>query len=122
MKTNNKKKSLKKVDFNALRPLGMLSHFGLIIILPLIAGVALGSWLDDKLGTRPLMLIVFLILFLISAMMNVYTTAMRLAEKKKEAPKPYIEKNGLITRNELAKKQEAADNDKRGGMDYDGRD
>lgn len=81
MSKNRKRKSLKKVDFNALKPLALLSHFGLIIVLPLIAGVALGAWIDDKLGTRPLFLILCLILFLISAMANVYNTAMKLAKK-----------------------------------------
>lgn len=82
MSKKKSRKSLKKVDFNALKPLALLSHFGMIIILPLIAGVAIGAWLDDKLGTRPLCLIICLILFSISAFKNVYDTAMKLANKE----------------------------------------
>lgn len=79
---NRPRKSLKKMDYNALKPLALLTHFGLIIVIPIIAGVAIGAWLDNQFGTRPLFLIIFLILFLISAMTNVYNTAMRLAKKE----------------------------------------
>lgn len=81
-KNNNKKKSF---DYAALKPLAMLSHFGMIIILPLIAGIAIGGFLDAKLGTKPLLLIVFMLIFLLSGMMNLYRTAMKLSAKNEES-------------------------------------
>jgi len=45
---------------------------GFVVILPIVGGVALGVWLDEKLDTRPILIIIGLFLGLATAAVGVY--------------------------------------------------
>ncbi len=53
--------------FNAMSMFNVAVDFGLIIALPLVAGVYLGKWLDSRYGTKYMVLIAILVAIFISA-------------------------------------------------------
>ena len=63
----------------ALRFIGVGWYVGLSIL----GGVLAGLWLDSKLNTRPLFVIIGLILGIVVALYGVYKMLSLLAEKKK---------------------------------------
>lgn len=54
-----------------LKELGYFSTIGLSVALAIFIGLAIGLWLDEKLGTHPWLMIIFLILGIIAGYRNI---------------------------------------------------
>lgn len=66
----------------ALKNLSLLSYIGLSMMLPIFAGVWLGSWLDEKLQTGNIFLILFICISVLASFVSVYKIVMRDMKKK----------------------------------------
>ncbi len=55
-----------------LKNLVLVTQLGISVSLPIIAGVYIGAYLDNKFGTAPIFLIVCLIMFSIGGFANVF--------------------------------------------------
>lgn len=60
------------VDRSTLRAFALATQMGFSIAVPLVAGVAGGLFLDDRLGTEPIFLIVGILLGLVLATFTLY--------------------------------------------------
>jgi F0F1-type ATP synthase assembly protein I len=60
------------------RELGALATVGLSFVLAIVIGIAIGLWLDAKLGTRPWLFFVFLSLGFAAGVVNIYRATRRL--------------------------------------------
>ncbi len=60
------------VDRSTLRAFALATQMGFSIAVPLVAGVAGGLFLDDRLGTKPIFLIVGILLGLVLATFTLY--------------------------------------------------
>jgi len=69
-----------------LRLLGLASEIGFTIAFCILLGIALGWWVDEKLGTKPLFIIAGLLLGLASAGYSLYRFLLmgKLVEGEKE--------------------------------------
>lgn len=47
---------------NALKNLSLISQVGLSIVTPILLGVFIGQFLDNKLGTKGIFMLIFIIL------------------------------------------------------------
>ncbi len=65
-----------------LRWLGVLSTVGINIVATTVIGFLIGYWLDSLLGTKPLLLIVFLILGIIAGFRNLFHILSRVTKDK----------------------------------------
>lgn len=59
-------------DFLIYENLLYISQIGLLMIVPIFAGVYVGKWLDDHFHTNGLWLLLMIVLFTLSGFMNVY--------------------------------------------------
>lgn len=62
-------KKKNKFDFSGLVLVG---HIGYVGITPILVGVFLGGLLDDKIGTKGIFMIIFIVLGAISGLWNIY--------------------------------------------------
>lgn len=65
-----------------LQNLALISHIGLMMLLPILGGLYLGRWLDDKFKTESIFLFIFIILGIISSFANLFRVAMKNVSKK----------------------------------------
>ena len=68
---------------NPLGNLALISHIGIAMTLPIILGLYLGRWIDDKFNSQPLFLFVFIILGVITAFVNLFRIATKGTPAKK---------------------------------------
>ena len=68
---------------SVLENLALISQIGISMIVPIIIGLYLGKWLDDRLGTGPIFLFIFIIVGIASAFMNVFKLTEREIRQKK---------------------------------------
>ncbi|MBC7356614.1 MAG: synthase protein [Desulfomicrobiaceae bacterium] len=73
----------KKNDFFEL--LGMASVMGIHLVSGVIVGLVMGYYLDKWLGTRPWLLVVFLIFGIIAGYRNMFREMQRIQRKEKDA-------------------------------------
>jgi F0F1-type ATP synthase assembly protein I len=78
----------RKLDFDALKNLGLLTHVGMIMILPIIGSIMLGNFVDNWLGTGYIFTFIFILLGILSGFLNL----LKLAQKKIEESR---KRNGL---------------------------
>lgn len=64
------------------RALAMVSQIGITMIVCVFAGVWIGNWLDDKLGTSGICLIIGIFFGIICGFMNIYKLLTRGMGKK----------------------------------------
>ncbi|MCT4633535.1 MAG: AtpZ/AtpI family protein [Firmicutes bacterium] len=69
-------------NFHMYKNLAILSQVGLTMIIPIFAGVYIGNWVDNKLGTR-VFLFVFIIIGVMTSFLNLYKLATRSAKDHK---------------------------------------
>lgn len=62
---------MKKETRRYIRELGYFSTIGLSVALAIFIGLAIGLWLDQKFGTQPWMMIIFLIFGIIAGYRNI---------------------------------------------------
>lgn len=65
-----------------LRWLGVLSTVGINIVAATVIGLLIGYWLDSLLGTKPWLMIVFLILGIIAGFRNLFHILSRVTKDK----------------------------------------
>lgn len=77
-----------------LKNLALLSQVGIMMLVPIFGGVLLGSWLDNKLGTGHILLIVCLILGVGASFRNLYMLSVRQGKdyEDSESPASYVKK------------------------------
>jgi len=63
--------------------LALMSQIGISMIMPIIMGLYIGNWLDNRLGTGPVFLFIFIIMGIISAFISVYKLTQRQFGQKK---------------------------------------
>lgn len=73
---------MRKLDFKALQNLSLVTHIGMVMIIPIFGGVYIGNYLDVRFGTGSLFLFVFIIIGIITAFMNLFKIAMRKTNDK----------------------------------------
>ena len=62
--------------------LALVSQIGIMMILPIVIGLFIGKFLDEKLGTGYIFLFIFLVIGVGSAFLNLYKIGMRDQKKK----------------------------------------
>ncbi len=67
----------RKEQFQALQALGFLGNIGFIVVAAALMGYFAGTWLDEKLGTAPWLLLTCLILFLAGAALECWRVLQR---------------------------------------------
>lgn len=63
--------------WNMLENLALLSHIGIMMIIPIIGGVYAGRWIDNKFNTQPVFLFVCIIAGVAVAFINLFKVTMR---------------------------------------------
>ncbi len=71
-------------DWKMYSNLGIISQVGLIMLLPIVAGLWVGNFVDERLGTGGIGLLVGILLGVVTAFMNLFKLAMRQSRDKKE--------------------------------------
>lgn len=64
-------------NFGTMKGLAMVSQLGFMMVVPFIAGVFIGNFIDKHLKTSPLFLIICILLFGVSAFVNFYKIAIK---------------------------------------------
>lgn len=62
---------------SALQNLALVSYIGIAMMVPILAGVVGGRWLDDRFGTKPVFLFVLIVAGVLIGARNVYQLAMK---------------------------------------------
>ncbi len=62
--------------------LALVSQIGIMMIVPIVIGLFIGKFLDDKLGTGYIFLFIFLVIGVGAAFVNLYKIGMRDQKKK----------------------------------------
>mgnify|MGYP000020606293 CR=1 FL=1 len=65
-----------------VRYLALLTELGLSVVVPTLLGALAGRWLDDRLGSAPLLLVLGLLLGLAGGARNAYGLVKRLMDKE----------------------------------------
>lgn len=73
---------MKKIDFNAMQNLTLVTHIGVVMIIPIIGGVYFGNYLDTRFGTNGVFLFIFIIIGVITSFMNLFKIGLRKSKKK----------------------------------------
>ena len=73
---------MKNDGIKALKNLSLVSYIGIMMIVPIVAGVYLGNLADERLGTGHVLMIVCLIVGVIIGFLNVYKVIMKSVEKR----------------------------------------
>ncbi len=63
--------------------LALLSYLGVAMIVPIALTLFAGRWLDEKLGTGPLFLFIFVVIGTLAAFRNLYKIGTRDLPKRK---------------------------------------
>lgn len=71
-----------KVDY--LKNLGLVTQIGLLMAIPIFLCVFGGIWLDERFGTSPLFLIIFILLGVAAAFRNLFVTVLGNIDKGKK--------------------------------------
>jgi ATP synthase protein I len=66
----------------ALSMLTLVSQIGLMIVIPILGCAFIGKYLDDKFGTSPFLLLIFLLLGIGGAFSGVYKTLIVYTKRK----------------------------------------
>ncbi len=62
--------------------LALVSQIGIMMIVPIVIGLFIGKFLDEKLGTGYIFLFIFLVIGVGAAFVNLYKVGMRDQKKK----------------------------------------
>lgn len=74
MKTNDKPKILEN--------LALVTQIGISMLVPILGGILLGNFIDKKLGTGVVFLLIFSVLGIISAFVTLFNIAVRRNKRK----------------------------------------
>lgn len=76
-----------KKDIGMYNNLIYISQIGIMMVTPILGGVVLGQYLSDKLGGKPLVFFICLILGVFSSFYELYRFSMKYVEKTKQSKK-----------------------------------
>ncbi|SDY63469.1 AtpZ/AtpI family protein [Tindallia californiensis] len=62
---------------SALENLALVSYIGIAMMVPILAGVVGGRWIDERLGTRPVFLFVLIFVGIMVGFRNVFAVTTR---------------------------------------------
>lgn len=62
----------KKDNRNVFKNLALITQIGLSMVIPIIIGVYLGGFIDDKVGTKMVFRLIFLLLGVATAFVNLF--------------------------------------------------
>lgn len=68
---------MKKRKGHVLQNLALVSYIGIAMMVPIVAGVVGGRWLDQRFGTNPVFLLVLIIAGVLIGGRNAYHLAMK---------------------------------------------
>lgn len=80
---------LLKLDSKAVKGLSLVTQFGLQMAIPIFLCIFIGNFLDNKLGTEVLFLIIFTVIGVLAAFRNMYVVGMRYAKKERKDSKKH---------------------------------
>ncbi len=72
-----------KKKYKAFQNIALVTQIGISMIIPIMAGLFIGQFIDEKVGTRYLFMFIFIIMGVISAFLNLYKIALRDDKKKR---------------------------------------
>ncbi|MDM8533830.1 AtpZ/AtpI family protein [Clostridiaceae bacterium HSG29] len=75
---------MSKLKFKDYENLTLISQIALIMIIPIFAGLFFGKWLDEKLQTGNIFLLVMIILGVIIAFLNLFKYTMKGIKNKND--------------------------------------
>lgn len=75
---------MKNDKVKILQNLSLLSYIGIMMLVPILAAVYLGNFLDKKFDTGNIFLMIFILLGVTSGFLNVYKIVMKDIKKKKK--------------------------------------
>lgn len=72
----------------------LVSQIGVMMVVPIIAGVVIGAFLDNALKTKGIFLLIFILIGVGSSFRNLYTLSMQKIKEydKDETPSTYVNK------------------------------
>ena len=85
--TNNRGEKHMRFDPNILKHLSLISQIGLLMAIPIIGCILLGSFLDKLLGTNVIFLIIFTIVGVSAAFRNLFVISLKSSKKRKKDSK-----------------------------------
>lgn len=72
-----------KKNYKIYENLAFLTHVGLMMVIPIFAGVYAGNYLDQKFQTGSIFLLIFILIGVFTAFLNLYKLAMKRINKRK---------------------------------------
>lgn len=75
------------MKYNYLKDLALVSQIGLLMAIPIFLCVFAGIWLDRHFGTDGVFLIIFILLGVLAAFRNLFTTVLGKIDGKKKDKK-----------------------------------
>jgi ATP synthase protein I len=78
---------MKEEDRKYMRQLVMASTIGFQVAFAIFIGLAVGVWLDSRLGTFPWLSLVFMVLGVVAGFLNYYRFAVRQQKDDSESKK-----------------------------------
>lgn len=76
-----------KFDYKSLSYLGLITQIGLVMMIPIFASIFLGHFIDTKVGTNGLFLIIFIIMGVYIAFRNLFVTVLKKIDNGKKDSK-----------------------------------
>lgn len=73
---------MEKKDIKIFQNLAMITQMGIMIVVPILIGLFIGKFIDSKLGTGNLFLLIFILFGVGAGFLNLYKIAMRDYKKK----------------------------------------
>lgn len=77
----------KKFDYKSLSYLGLITQIGLVMMIPIFGSVFLGHYIDTKVGTNGLFLIIFILMGIYIAFRNLFVTVLKKIDNGKKDSK-----------------------------------
>lgn len=74
---------MNKKKFEMYENLAFLTQIGLMMIIPIFAGVYIGNYLDEKFQTGSIFLLICIALGVFTAFLNLYKLAINRTKKRK---------------------------------------
>ena len=75
---------MSKLEFKDYENLTLITQISFIMIIPIFGGLLLGKWLDEKLQTGNIFLLVMIILGVIIAFLNLFKYTMKGIKNKND--------------------------------------
>ncbi len=75
------------MKYDYLKHLALVSQIGLLMAIPIFLCLFIGLWLDEKVGTNGLFLIIFLLLGVFAAFRNLFVTVLSKIDDGKKGKK-----------------------------------